>query len=128
MYEIRVKGNFDSAHFLRDYKGRCARMHGHTWEVELALRGDSLNEAQLLVDFHDVKKILDEKLRRFDHRCLNDISPFDQLSPTSENIAREIYDQLVPELKALAPQAQLIWVRVSESPFTGALYYPHEAS
>ncbi len=124
MYEIRVKGGFDAAHFLRDYEGPCASVHGHTWEVEIALLGENLNEAQLLVDFHDLKKILDKKLQRFDHCCLNDISPFDKFSPTSENIARVIYEQVRSELEDVAPRARLIWVRVSESPFTAAIYYP----
>lgn len=124
MYEIRVAGNFDAAHYLRGYKGPCAAMHGHTWKVEICLAGKELGEGELLIDFHDVKKMLDQVIALYDHFCLNERPPFDELSPTSENIARVIFDRMAERLAEFASHVRLAWVRVAESPFTSCTYYP----
>jgi 6-pyruvoyltetrahydropterin/6-carboxytetrahydropterin synthase len=122
MYEIKVSTHFDAAHFLRDYEGPCARMHGHTWKVETAVTSVDLGPGQMVIDFHDLRKLLQEVIAPFDHRCLNEIDPFVKLSPTSENIARYIYDELKRRLRHLPPGVRLSWVGVSESPDTGVLY------
>lgn len=122
MYEIKVSTRFDAAHFLRNYEGPCARMHGHTWRVEAAVVGEELGPGQLLIDFHDLGELLREVIAPFDHCCLNEMDPFLELSPTSENIARFIYGRLEERLRELPPGVRLSWVGVSESPDTGAVY------
>jgi 6-pyruvoyltetrahydropterin/6-carboxytetrahydropterin synthase len=122
VYEIKANAHFDAAHYLRDYEGPCARMHGHTWEVEAAVSGAQLGPGQMVIDFHDLRKVLQEVIAPFDHRCLNETEPFVELSPTSENIARYIYSELESRLRQLPPGAMLAWVGVSESPNTGVVY------
>ncbi|MDD3719088.1 MAG: 6-carboxytetrahydropterin synthase QueD [Actinomycetota bacterium] len=121
-YEISASAHFDAAHLLRDYDGPCARMHGHSFRVEAALAGSSLGPTQLLVDFHDLRRLLEEVIEPFDHRCLNEVEPFTRLSPTSENIARHVYESLAARLAELPPGVRLAWVSVSESPDTRVVY------
>lgn len=122
MFEISVGAHFDAAHWLRDYEGPCARVHGHRFDVEAAVTGSELGREQLLVDFHDLRRLLEEVIEAFDHRCLNDTEPFAELSPTSENIARFIYRALAERLARLEAGVRLAWVSVSESPDTKVVY------
>lgn len=122
MYEICAAVSFHAAHFLRGYEGRCARMHGHTWRVRAAVAGDTLDPAGMVMDFHHLKALLGEAVAPFDHSCLNEIEPFDRLSPTSENIARHLYETLRKKLGSAHTGARLAWVSVSESPDTEVIY------
>jgi len=97
-------------------------MHGHTWKVEAAVTGSELDESDLLMDFHDLRKILREVVESFDHNCLNDLEAFRELSPTSENIASFIYRGLLIKLRELPHRATLAWVSVAESPETMVVY------
>ena len=60
MYEIEVKTAFEAAHFIRGYAGKCARLHGHNWEVIAIVRGSELDELGMLIDF----KILKSELKK----------------------------------------------------------------
>ena len=121
-FEISASAHFDAAHALRDYDGPCARMHGHSFKVQAALTGSQLGPSHLLVDFHDLKRLLQEIIAPFDHRCLNELEPFTELSPTSENIARFVYQSLTGRLSQLPSGVRLAWVSVSESPDTRVVY------
>jgi len=122
MYEICVAVSFHAAHFLRGYEGKCARLHGHTWRVKAAVTGGSLGQAGMVMDFHDLKAVLGETVAPFDHACLNDLEPFDRISPTSENLARHVYEDLGERLRRKAPGVRLAWVSVSESPDTEVIF------
>ncbi len=121
-FEISASAHFDAAHMLRDYDGPCARMHGHNFMVQAALAGSQLGPSHLLVDFHDLKRLLEEIIAPLDHRCLNEVEPFTELSPTSEHIARFVYRSLAKRLPQLPPGVRLAWVSVSESPDTRVVY------
>jgi 6-pyruvoyltetrahydropterin/6-carboxytetrahydropterin synthase len=125
-FEISASAHFDAAHMLRDYDGPCARMHGHNFMVQAALAGSQLGPSHLLVDFHDLKRLLEEIIAPLDHRCLNEVEPFTELSPTSENIARFIYRSLAERLPQLPPGVRLAWVSVSESTDTRVIYREEE--
>lgn len=73
MYELTIEGSFASAHQLRGYKGKCENLHGHNWKVELSVEGKALNDIGLLIDFHELKRILGEVLVRLDHKNINEI-------------------------------------------------------
>ena len=122
MYEIQVGAHFDAAHYLRDYQGPCSRMHGHTWRVEAAVIGSELGPGQLVMDFHDLKALLEEVIAPFDHCCLNEVEPFTELSPTSEILARFVYQKLREKLQGFSSQVKLSWVSISESPDTQVVY------
>jgi 6-pyruvoyltetrahydropterin/6-carboxytetrahydropterin synthase len=121
MYEIRVRGRFSSAHHLDGYDGMCSSVHGHNWEVEVHIRGNKLNRTGILLDFREAKKILAEVLAELDHKELNNLKPFHRKNPTSENIAKYIYEKLS---RAIDCRAYRIYcVTVHETPETQASYY-----
>ncbi|MCL5263784.1 MAG: 6-carboxytetrahydropterin synthase QueD [Chloroflexi bacterium] len=120
MYELAIRSHFDSAHYLRGYQGRCENLHGHRWQVEVGLRATELNEIGLAFDFTELKAILKDILGGFDHVCLNDIQSFKDINPSTENIARTIYELLESKLKD--ERAGLSHVTVWESPDACATY------
>jgi len=122
MYQLFVEEHFDAAHYIRNYRGKCENLHGHRFKVIARLEATGLNEAGLAYDFAELKRHLRELLARFDHACLNDVSPFDQSEPTCENIAANVYDNLRPRL--LSQPVRLASVEVWETPTSGAAYSP----
>lgn len=118
MYELQVEVSFDAAHCLRDYQGPCARLHGHTYRVQVTLRGPELAPSGMLVDFRDVKRALGEIVERLDHRFLNEVPPFTDINPTAENLARHFHDELKRALGGIVSK-----VTVWESPSSCASYW-----
>ena len=121
MYTISVQAHYDSAHLLRDYEGKCARLHGHRYVVQVALEMAEVGTKGMAYDFGDLKKLLRELTKRFDHQNLNDLPPFDEIESTAENQARYFFDEI---LKSLPPGLAkgLLYARVSESPGQWAQY------
>ncbi len=93
-YEIKILSDFAAAHQLREFRGKCENLHGHNWKVEVVLRGTALNESGVLVDFHEVKQMTRGFLSELDHHFLNDIEYFKTNNPSSENIARYLFERL----------------------------------
>ncbi len=122
MYEISVERHFDAAHALRGYKGKCEALHGHRFRVVAKVRASKLDDIGLAYDFTELKRHLDDIIAKFDHICLNDVPPFDEINPSSENIASTIYGELQRKL-ATAPLA-ISSIEVWESPQTGVAYSP----
>ncbi|MEM2126198.1 MAG: 6-carboxytetrahydropterin synthase QueD [Candidatus Methanosuratincola sp.] len=121
MYKVSVEGHFDAAHYLRDYGGKCENLHGHRFKVVVSLKATKLNEIGLAYDFVEFKRHLEQVLVNFDHRCLNDVPPFDKLNPSSENIAMTIYEQLASRFSG---DVSLSSVQVWESPQSCVSYSP----
>jgi len=94
MYSIKVEANFSSAHNLRGYKGKCEELHGHNWKVEVTVSKDVLDKCGMVLDFKYLKKKLNGTLEKLDHKYLNNIPYFKKVNPTSENIAKYIYDSI----------------------------------
>jgi len=122
MYQLFVEEHFDAAHYLPDYHGKCEKLHGHRFKVVARFEAAKLDETGLACDFAKLKEHLREILARFDHTCLNDVSPLDKIGPSSENIAATIYDVLHTRF-AKSP-AKLVSVEVWESPTAGVAYTP----
>ena len=93
MYELRVEADFSSAHRLREYDGACEKLHGHNWHVEMTVAGDTLNALGMLMDFRELKRILNETVEAFDHCYLNELPEFQEQNPTTENCARLIFQR-----------------------------------
>ena len=121
MYEVTVEVSFSAAHQLRGYKGNCENMHGHNWRVQVNVMAERLNEIDIALDFRDLKKIAREIIAPLDHAFLNDIFPFTEKNPSSENIAKWIYDSLKKKIndEVLRVAAVTVW----ESDTASASYY-----
>lgn len=94
MYEIKVQSNFSAAHNLRNYHGKCENLHGHNWKIETVFTYQTLGKDGMAVDFKEAKELLKKVLERFDHSYLNEMGIFKKLNPTSENMAKFIYDEI----------------------------------
>lgn len=122
MYEISVEQEFDAAHFLRGYVGKCEKIHGHRFRVQATLRIKELNDIGLAYDFTVLKKHMKDIISGLDHVSLNDIPPFDKINPSSENIARTIFEHLKEHLGSAGNSLHA--VTVWESPESHATYAP----
>lgn len=122
MYTISVEQHFDAAHYLRGYQGKCEALHGHRFGVVARLEAAQLDDIGMAYDFTLLKQHLGEILGRFDHTCLNDVSPFDEINPSSENIAATIYQELGPKLAGTP--VSIVCIEVWESPQSGVSYRP----
>ena len=120
MFRLRVKDTFSAAHSLRYYQGKCEAMHGHNFEVEVEVQGDVLEDkTEILFDFKKLKRLLKSVLEQLDHTCLNDLTYFQQVNPSSENIAKYIFDQLKTKLP---DKVGLNYVMVAEGKNSMAFY------
>jgi 6-pyruvoyltetrahydropterin/6-carboxytetrahydropterin synthase len=118
-YEISVETTFAASHQLRDYKAPLEPLHGHNFRVEVFVVGESLPDSGYLVDFLELEAMVKEVVAPYDHRHMNDLPPFDELNPTTENMARFFYEELA---KKLPEGASVRRVRVWEAPTYSASY------
>lgn len=122
MYTLTVKTHFDAAHFVRGYQGSCANMHGHRWFVVLKIACNELDELGLAVDFRTVKEAIKPVIDDLDHSLLNDHGPFGSINPTTENLARYLFETLSAPISQLG--AKLEELEVWESDQCGVSYAP----
>lgn len=127
MLVLTVKSHFDAAHRLCNYQGKCARIHGHTWQIEASVGGEKLDSTGMLIDFSKLKKLLKKILEQFDHCYINEaVEAFREINPTAENLAKYIFNCLVEELKQENKEVAVLAVKVWESPEACAVYFPGE--
>ena len=122
MFLLNVKASYDAAHFLRNYRGKCERLHGHHYVVEAGLAFDDVGPGGMAFDFGDAKRHLRRIAERLDHNNIHDLPPFTELEPSAENQARWIFEEMQRELGAVAEH--LAYVRVWETPNQWAQYSP----
>ncbi len=104
MYSIKVETNFSAAHNLRGYKGKCEQLHGHNWKVEAVVSKNKLDKTGMALDFRFLKDKLNAAIETLDHAYLNELPYFKKVNPTSENIAKYIYDRIrpgVPDIRSI---------------------------
>ena len=121
MYELKIVTDFAAAHRLNNFNGKCESLHGHNWKVEVFLKGDRLNEAGLVQDFGVVKARTREVLAELDHQYLNELPAFSRQNPSSENLARYLYERLSAALNN--GSVQVCRVSVWESDTSCASYF-----
>ena len=94
MYELKVITHFAAAHRLTMVGEKCENLHGHNWKIEVYVTGEKLDQAGILVDFGVIKKQVAQIMSILDHKYLNDLEPFQNNPPSSENIACFVAQQL----------------------------------
>jgi 6-pyruvoyltetrahydropterin/6-carboxytetrahydropterin synthase len=113
---LRKTFRFEAAHWLpmvaEDHK--CRRMHGHSYVVEVYVEGPVRDDG-MVVDFAVLSGVAKPLIAALDHRTLNDIDGLD--NPTSENLARWLWERLSPELEGL-----LVQLVVSETADSACIY------
>ncbi len=92
MYYVTVKSYFSAAHRLRNYNGNCENNHGHNWKVKVTAGFKKLDDNGMAFDFRELQNITDNILDKLDHENLNRLPYFKEDNPSSENIAKYIFD------------------------------------
>lgn len=110
-YRVGVRGEFSAAHRIEDYEGKCSNLHGHTYQVEVEVEGDNLDEINILLDLDQLRDRLNEVLSELDHKDLNTILG---RNVTAEKICEYIYNNLRKHIDS--PWVSLFRVRVYETP------------
>ena len=120
MYKLNVTSSFASAHKLNGYDGLCKNLHGHNWKVRLCVLCDKLDDIGMAMDFGILKQKLNDFLTEFDHQYLNDLPAFKEMNPTSENIARIIFEGIGSKLSESF--CEVVEVEVWESEKSSVVY------
>ena len=119
MYEASIKKSFSAAHTLK-IGGQCETLHGHNFAVEVTVSAKELDGEDIVIDFRLLKRWTNNILDELDHTYLNDLPLFKDINPTSENIARIIYEKIEPMIDK--PDVHLSHVTVWESESSRATY------
>lgn len=117
MYHLSIITSFAAAHNLLHYQGDCENLHGHNWKVEVTVSADSLDKSGLGIDFKILKKHTREVMNYLDHKYLNDLEAFKNISPSSEQIARFIFEQLEKALQEYEVIIQKVTVWESDNAY-----------
>ncbi|WLR52840.1 6-carboxytetrahydropterin synthase QueD [Bacillus tianshenii] len=127
-YELNKDMQFAAAHFVpHEAAGKCQNIHGHTYFVNVTIAGDALNESGFLVNFQTLKKLVHG---RYDHSLMNEHNDFNNEDsdyfPTTEVVARTIWENIQQHLDELANKPKCMQVIVRETPTSYCIYRPKE--
>ena len=109
MFELAIIGDFASAHQLHGYEGNCKELHGHTWKVEAVIEGDQLDSVGMLIDFKAAKMKLKNLLADLDHVFLNNLPAFQRNNPTTEHLAKYIFEEFSKACHPLKVKRVQVW-------------------
>ena len=125
-FTVRVQARFESAHFLRSYRGPAEPLHGHSYlvEAELAAASGALDADNLAVDFVVARRELEGLAKMMDYRCINEVPPFTELNPSAENIAEWFHGRLTDALRV--EKAIVRAITLWEGPVNSVVFRPGE--
>ncbi|HET7480448.1 MAG TPA: 6-carboxytetrahydropterin synthase [Rubrobacteraceae bacterium] len=111
MYEIYVAARFEAAHRLIGDFGPAARTHGHTYRMEVIVRGERLKEDETLYDIGELRPAVDGLAASLHYRDLNEVPGLEDVNTTAEAVARYCWEKLAPPLRGngLDSLAVRIW-------------------
>ncbi len=100
--KIYKEFKFDSAHWLPNVpkSHKCSNMHGHTYVIEVHVEGELDPQLGWVLDFNDLRKIVEPLIDHLDHKVLNEIEGLE--IPTAEHIALWFWNQIKPRLQQLS--------------------------
>jgi 6-pyruvoyltetrahydropterin/6-carboxytetrahydropterin synthase len=116
-FQIRTTRRFCAAHQLRLYDNSLEPVHGHNWKVCVTVQSPKLDAIGVVIDFHELERLIDQIISPFHNRHLNEVPPFDQINPSAENVALNVGRSLV-----LPDPVKLICVEVWETEECSAVY------
>jgi 6-pyruvoyltetrahydropterin/6-carboxytetrahydropterin synthase len=122
LFEITTTRHFSASHQLVLYDGSLEPLHGHNWVVRVAVTAPKLDSIGVVMDFHELERLVDDIVVPMHNRHLNEVEPFQSgMNPSAENVAVHVGRSLSPRLPAgVALRAVTVW----ETPENSAAYYP----
>ena len=114
--QIFKQFTFDSAHFLPHVPDghKCKEIHGHTYRLTVYVEGELEKDLEWVLDFAEMKNVIDPIVKSIDHKLLNNISGLE--NPTCEIIAVWLWNKIKPEVPLLTK------IKLNETPTSGAVY------
>ena len=119
MYAIEVHDCFEAEHYLRLPDGGAEDQHGHQWEVVAEVATGELDVMGTVMDFHELRRMLQDVLFALHETDLNETGYFSEENPSAENVAKYIYERLE---KKLPERVQLSYIRVLEEKGCWAIF------
>ena len=120
MFEITAERDFAASHQLKLYDGALEPLHGHNWRVRVAVAAQNLDPIGVVMDFHELKRLLDEVVGPMHNTHLNDHPQFKEVNPSAENVALYVARRL-----KLPSAVRLLRVEAWETWQNRAVYHPH---
>jgi len=122
MFTVFKDFTFAAAHAIRGHTRGCQNLHGHNYRVRVHVAAERLDAIGMVIDFADLKGILEQVVGRFDHAVINEHPPFDrERNTTAEELARYVFEETGPRL----PAGRLLRrVEVWETETSCAIYEP----
>ena len=121
MHTIFKDFTFAAAHAIRGHTRGGENLHGHNYRVRVHVRAERLDELGMVLDFADLKEMMQEILGPFDHRVINDIPPFDQRNTTAELFSQYVFEEVDRRLAEREP-VRVTRVEVWENDSACAVY------
>ncbi|HOD34458.1 MAG TPA: 6-carboxytetrahydropterin synthase QueD [Syntrophales bacterium] len=115
MFRVTITKGFSAAHVLKEIGGKCEELHGHNFKVEVTVSSGNLNNENILIDFRVLKAWTAEILEGLDHKYLNDLPQFRGVNPSSEVVAKHIYDRLSAKTRPLKIKVDKVVVWESDN-------------
>src|SRR4051812_905916 len=116
-FDITTTRTFSAAHQLRLYDDSLEPLHGHNWVVKVTVFAEKLDAIGVVMDFHELERLLDQIITPMHNRHLNEVQAFAQLNPSAENVALHIGRSL-----QLPANVRLLHVEVWETADNSAVY------
>ena len=123
MHTVFKDFQFAAAHAIRGHTRGCENLHGHNYRVRVHVAAEELDELGMVLDFADLKAVVQEVLGPFDHRVINDIPPFDRRNTTAELLAEFVFQEVGRRLAA-TERVRVARVEVWENDTACAVYEP----
>jgi 6-pyruvoyltetrahydropterin/6-carboxytetrahydropterin synthase len=93
-FQITITRDFSASHQLSLYDGTLEPLHGHNWHVVVRVSAEKLDAMGVVMDFHELQRLVDEIVSPMHNRHLNELEPFKQRNPSAENVALHIAQTL----------------------------------
>jgi 6-pyruvoyltetrahydropterin/6-carboxytetrahydropterin synthase len=118
-FEITITRDFSASHQLKLYHGSLEPLHGHNWHVVVTIAADQLDSMGVVMDFHELQRLLDQIVKPLHNAHLNDLESFKTKNPSAENVAAHIGETI-----KLPTNVKLVDVEVWETPDCRARWRP----
>lgn len=121
MHTIFKDFPFSAAHAIRGHTRGCQNLHGHNYRVRVHLQASELDALGMVLDFADLKAMMQEIVGPFDHRVINEMPPFDERNTTAELLSQYVFEEVERRL-AGQTRVRVIRVEVWETDTSCAAY------
>lgn len=108
IYTLTTSTEFSASHIIPGHPGKCARLHGHNWKVDVSIVAQELDELGMAMDFYHIKEATKATIEKVDHYHLNDLPYFTDIIPTAENVSKWLFTEIAAVINTELVKVQSI--------------------